>query len=114
MVVKASQSQSVLVICKILVKKSPALREPGTEQARGILRLTLAVHMCALKGGRIRELFSHLFRKWNFTATLLSDARCLQLPPDNSQVEPHLQYEMSVPVALEAQLYFLEVDLIDR
>lgn len=62
--------------------------------------------MYALKDGRVQGHFFHLFWNRNFPVPPLNEAQFLQLVFYNSQAEVHLPYEMNVPPAFEADLYF--------
>lgn len=59
-----------------------------------------------MKDGQSQQLFSHMFCENNFPVTLVNDVRFLQLMLGSSQAEGQMSYEMTVPVALAAQIYF--------
>lgn len=60
------------------------------------------------------QLFFRLFLEKTFPVTLFNDKWVLQIVLENSPEKPHTPYEMSLPTALEKQLYFHAVDLTSR
>lgn len=94
--------------------KNLAFRELGSEQTPQFLRASLAVDMYALRDGRNRELFLHVFCERNLHGTQFNGRRVLQLVPEVSQANAHIRYTVSLPIAFETQLYFHAMDLMSR
>lgn len=67
-----------------------------------------------MKCGQVQKLFFPVLRKKNSPVNLLNSARFLQFELDNSLVKAQIPYEMSVPIALKARFYYLEMALLGR
>lgn len=67
--------------------------------------------MCTMKDGEIQELFSNVFRKSSFPATLLNSTLFMQLVLENSLAKAQMRYGISVPTRFGAQLIVHEMTL---
>lgn len=66
--VRASRRKSALKVSQLLRSETLRLCELGTKQTRLVLRAPLAFYTYALKDGRIRKLFCHLFLRTDLSS----------------------------------------------
>lgn len=91
------------------------LRELVTEHICQLLKASMAVHTYALKNGRVRELFFHLFCERFFPMTLRNSGLFVQLVLDKlSRWKTAMRNEMSFRYAFDFLIYSHAIICITR
>lgn len=104
---KVSKRKPELKEAPFLTSDGQALRELEAEQPSHALRASMAIHSYALMDNRIWELFFRMFPDQDYSGSLLSVTRFLQLVLDrNSRTKAQIPYGICVPIVFAARNYF--------
>lgn len=96
------------------LRKSAAPKAPNGAIFQ-VLRFSLAIRTYVLKEGHILVFLFHLFGEQDYLPSLFNGTRFLYLVlVSNSQTKAHMQYGLIVTSALEMQLYFHALVMLNQ